>query len=461
MNPKHSNKKRRRVDEKADKISDLPDALLLLILSLIPTVDVVRTCVLSKRWTSLWEHVPKLDYSYKTDKKMSHQFVHRFLISRKPCLLESMRLIVGSDCEGINVPIWIKYAVEHGLRELELDPYSEKGNIRLPTSIYACKTLEVLTLKYCVHVDVPNTPVCFKSLKILNLQLVHFKNAESVRRLFSSCPNLEKLDVKRYVDNVVNFTIEVPSLKSLTIHDCSDGDGRRGYVINAPSLKYFSIKGMKDYEFSIENMPELREAKIIDVFDINTEKILRPLASSVKRLSLSLSPLETRYADSIVLSQLVYLKLSTSKIEWWNLLMVLLLNSSKLQVLKLTRDVRNLLKLCVTFWVNFDESKTLVFLICSQEPKKSHTGRMSNPQFYKPVNVPPCLLFCLQRLEWERYNGLHDEERQIAMYILTNAKHLKEARFSTKNSDMKEKFEMLKVLAREPRASPSCQFFFE
>ncbi|WZZ25888.1 hypothetical protein YC2023_009289 [Brassica napus] len=441
MNPnfsrRHSNKKRRRVDEKADKISDLPDALLLLILSLIPTVDVVRTCVLSKRWTSLWEHVPKLDYSYKTDKKMSHQFVHRFLISRKPCLLESMRLIVGSDCEGINVPIWIKYAVEHGLRELELDPYSEKGNIRLPTSIYACKTLEVLTLKYCVHVDVPNTPVCFKSLKILNLQLVHFKNAESVRRLFSSCPNLEKLDVKRYVDNVVNFTIEVPSLKSLTIHDCSDGDGRRGYVINAPSLKYFSIKGMKDYEFSIENMPELREAKIIDVFDINTEKILRPLASSVKRLSLSLSPLEginiTRYADSIVLSQLVYLKLSTSKIEWWNLLMVLLLNSSKLQVLKLTRD----------------------------EPKKSHTGRMSNPQFYKPVNVPPCLLFCLQRLEWERYNGLHDEERQIAMYILTNAKHLKEARFSTKNSDMKEKFEMLKVLAREPRASPSCQFFFE
>lgn len=141
--------------------------------------------------------------------------------------------------------------------------------------------------------------------------------------------------------------------------------------------------------------------------------------------------------------------------------MVLLLNSPKLQVLKLSRDVRNLLKLCFTFQVNFDESKTLVFLICSQEPKKSHTERMSNPQFYKPVNVPPCLLFCLQRFEWERYNGLHEEERQVAMYILTNAKHLKEARFSTKNRGLEEKFEMLKVLAREPRASPSCQFFFE
>ncbi|KAG2238610.1 hypothetical protein Bca52824_092193 [Brassica carinata] len=430
-----SNKKRKRVDhEKPDKISDLPDALLLLILSFIPTVDVVRTCVLSKRWTSLWEHVPRLDYRYKNDKKLSDQFVHRFLISRNSsCLLESMRLIVESDSDVMNIPVWIKYAVENGLRELELNFYSEKENIILPRNIYACKTLEVLTLKYCVRVDVPNSPVCFKSLKILNLQLVHFKDDDSVRRFFSSCPNLEKLDVIRFVDNVVNFTIEVPSLKSLTIHDYSYGDGRRGYVINAPSLSYFSVKGMTSYEFSIENMPELREAKIIDVFDINTEKILRPIASSVKRLSLSLSPLETRYADGIVFSQLVYLELSTSKTEWWNLLMVLLSNSPKLQVLKLNRV----------------------------ESGKGTKERMSNPQFYEPINVPPCLLSCLQRFEWEKYNGQHEEERQIAMYILTNAKHLKEARFSAKNSDLKEKFEMLKVLAREPRASPSCQFFFE
>ncbi|KAJ4913221.1 F-box/FBD/LRR-repeat protein [Raphanus sativus] len=430
-----SNKKRRRVDdEKPDKISDLPDALLLLILSLIPTVDVVRTCILSKRWTSLWEHVPKLDYSYKNDKKLSDQFVHRFMISRnKQCLLESVQLKVESDSDVMNIPVWIKRAVELGLRGLELDFYSEKENIILPRNIYACKTLEVLTLKYCVHVDIPNSPVCFKSLKILNLRLVHFKDNDSARRLFSSCPNLEKLDIIRYVDNVVNFTIEVPSLKSLTIHDCSDGGGRREYVINAPSLNFLSIRGMNDYEFSIENMPELREAKIMDVIDINTEKILLPLASSVKRLSLALSPLETRYADGIVFSKLVFLELSTSKTEWWNLLMVLLLNSPQLQVLKLTRD----------------------------ESSKSNTEHMTTSQLYKPINVPPCLLSCLQRFEWERYNGLHEEERQIAMYILTNAKHLKEAKFSTKNSDLEEKFEMLKVLAREPRASPSCHFFFE
>ncbi|KAJ4913220.1 FBD domain protein [Raphanus sativus] len=306
-------------------------------------------------------------------------------------------------CNAIDIPAWIKYAVEHGLRELELDPHSEI--ICLPRYIYACKTLEVLKLKYRVHVDVPNSHVCFKSLKILNLRLVHFKDDDSAQ---------------------------------FTIHDFSDGDGLRRYVINAPSLNYFSVKGLKDYKFSIENTPELREAKIINVSDINTEKILLPLASSVKRLSLSLSFLETRCADRIVFDQLVYLELNTSKTEWWNLLMVLLLNSPTLQVLKLTRYVRNLL---------------------SRSPGKALRTACLTHNF---ANQLTFRLVChLAYKKWERYNGLHEEERQIAMYILTNAKHLKEAKFSAKNSDLKEKFEMIKVLAREPRASPSCQFFFE
>ncbi|CAH2077906.1 unnamed protein product [Thlaspi arvense] len=423
-----TSKKKRRVDVKMDMISELPNALLLQILSLIPTTDVVSTCVLSKRWRSLWRDVSKLDYSHLNDRKLSHKFVNRFLILHKSHRLESMRLIVGSDCETADIGIWIGYAVEHGLRELELDLYLEKDqHIRLSSSIYTCKTLEVLKLKNCVRVDVPDSQVCFKSLKILNLQLVHFEDEDSVRRLFASCTNLEELVVTRYMDNVINFTIEAPSLKRLSIHDRSDGDGQRGYVINTPSLKYLSIKGHQDFEVSLENTPELREAKIID---IDTEKILLPLASSVTRLSLSLSPLEIRYAYSIVFHKLVNLELSTSKTEWCNLLVVLLLNSPNLQVLKLMRD-------------------------------ESGLDNKERSQFYEPINVPPCLLFYLQRFEWKKYNGRREEEKKVAMYILSNAKHLKVANFTTKNFNSDVKFEMLKELAREPKASPSCQFFFE
>ncbi|XP_010451178.2 PREDICTED: F-box/LRR-repeat protein At3g26922-like [Camelina sativa] len=430
-------KKRRRFDVNRDLISELPDALLIQILSLLPTIDAVGTCVLSKRWSSLWQYLPKLDYHYqngRTSLRLSPQFVHRFLLLNKSLLLESMRLIVESDCEAVDIGIWIGYAVERGLRELELDPNSENGYIRLPSNIYACQTLEVLKLKSYVRVDVPDSPVCFKSLKILHLHLVYYEDDDSVRRLFSSCPNLEELDVKRYIDNVIKFVIESPSLKRLSIRDCSDGDGQRGYVINAPSLNYLSIKGPKDFEFSLEYTPKLVEANITNISNIKTEKILLPLASSVKRLSLSLSHLETRYAASIIFHQLVYLELGTRETEWWNLLMNLLMNSPQLQALKL-----------------------------SDGDGKYSEEHETNPPFTKPISVPPCLLSHLQIFEWEGYNGQREEEIQVATYILTNAKHLTKANFSTdyKYFTADEKLEMLQELAREPKASTSCYFFFE
>ncbi|KAG2645947.1 hypothetical protein PVAP13_2KG517300 [Panicum virgatum] len=45
-----------------DWISDLPDTLLLHILMLLPLVEAVRTCVLSRRWRSAWTRLPRLAF---------------------------------------------------------------------------------------------------------------------------------------------------------------------------------------------------------------------------------------------------------------------------------------------------------------------------------------------------------------------------------------------------------------
>nr|VDC79435.1 unnamed protein product [Brassica rapa] len=68
-----------------DRICHLPDALLLRILSEVPTAkDVVATMVLSKRWEPLWKSVPKLVYddSYQNidDVGRFSRFVDRSLI---------------------------------------------------------------------------------------------------------------------------------------------------------------------------------------------------------------------------------------------------------------------------------------------------------------------------------------------------------------------------------------------
>jgi hypothetical protein len=44
-----------------DRLSALPDALIHTIMSFLKAHQVVRTCVLAKRWRHLWRSVPNLD----------------------------------------------------------------------------------------------------------------------------------------------------------------------------------------------------------------------------------------------------------------------------------------------------------------------------------------------------------------------------------------------------------------
>ena len=50
-----------KIDE-MDKISNLPDFILHRILSFLPREDAVRTCVLSKRWGSVWDCFPIFEF---------------------------------------------------------------------------------------------------------------------------------------------------------------------------------------------------------------------------------------------------------------------------------------------------------------------------------------------------------------------------------------------------------------
>ncbi|XP_056863733.1 FBD-associated F-box protein At3g49020-like isoform X3 [Raphanus sativus] len=324
---------------KKDMISELPEALLLHILSSVPTKAVIATSVLSKRWRSLWKMLPKLELYFEHD---SSEDVYRLLILHKAPILESLHLSIEDKSARLDIRILIGIAFSRHVRELVLSfCHEDQHTVRFPSVLCSYNdTLEVLKLTQHILLDFPSR-VCFKSLRELHLYYVEFDDEASVCNLLSGCPRLQDLVVERHSNfDVETYTITVPSLQRLTIEEDSsqDMDGG-GYVINAPSLKYLNIEGLYRIDFClIENAPELVEAKIGDVSDIANENILASLILA-KRLSFYF-PLEIKYPTGIIFYQLVSLELVINEIIWLNLLSFMLDSSPKLQILKLIGNVR-------------------------------------------------------------------------------------------------------------------------
>ncbi|XP_010426406.1 PREDICTED: FBD-associated F-box protein At3g49020-like isoform X2 [Camelina sativa] len=423
-----------------DRISELPEALLLQILSLLPTIYAITTSVLSKRWKSLWKLLPNLKFDSGHHYYTFSEDVCRSLISHKAPFLESLHLEVGYECDDLEMGSLLGIAFARHVRKLVLDfVLEERGSVKFPAVLCSCNnTLEILELKGSILLDLPSG-VCFKSLRKMYLYHVRFRDEESVLHLLCDCPRLEDLIVYRFSRaDVANFVIAVPSLQRLTIEDDNYGERVGGYLINAPSLKYLNINGFYGLGFClIKNAPELVEAIITNVFDIKNENILETLTPA-KRLSLALSPLHIKYPTGKVFYQLLSLELYTTEEEWCNLLSLMLDSSPKLQILKLRDPYYSPNKDCPSGW-----------------------------EWNQPKCAPECLLFHLETFEWKGYRWQLEDEKEVATYILKNARRLKKATLSTKPIKSKElemlekRREMLNELANVVRASSSCHLVCE
>ncbi|KAL0873773.1 hypothetical protein Bca101_023478 [Brassica carinata] len=80
-------------------ISDLPDQMLIEILSWLPTRQVVATMLLSRRWEFLWKQVPKFDHDFRqNDGKYFSDFVDIFLQLHEGHVFRSFKLSVSPCC---------------------------------------------------------------------------------------------------------------------------------------------------------------------------------------------------------------------------------------------------------------------------------------------------------------------------------------------------------------------------
>lgn len=414
-------------------ISELPDALLLQILSLIPTKDAVATSVLSKRWRSLCKMIPSLTFcSSGYDLERFSDNVCRFMLSHQAPFLQSLHLEMDFEKDSTrDIGVLLGIAFGRNVRELGLEVYSDEP-YRFPTSLLNCGTLETLKLGPRVLLEVP-FPVCLEALRTLSLFDMTYKDEGSIINLLSGCSSLENLEVMMYSPyKVKTFTVVVPSLQSLTlISDNEDFMDYVVYVINAPHLKYLTLQGLtEDDSCVIENTPELVEANIIDVPGVIYEKILGSL-TSVKSLSLKItSPLKLSKFDRIF-NQLVCLEIHTYEPEWWNLLMLMLHSSPNLQVLKLFSE-----------WFRIRD-------------------RLTYKRWSQPIHVAECLVNRLETLVWKNYEGEIEDDREVAQYMLRSASRLETATFSKCDIQPEKRLGWLKDLESVVRASNACRLVFK
>lgn len=202
--------------EPADRLSDLPDALLHHIMSFMKSWEVVRTCKLSRRWRNLWASAPCIDIRVgRHDRPPTDmvKFMNRVLLTRDMLTpVDTLRLrSVGEDdfyetYNNGNVKRWIRNALKRRARVIHLNGH-----------LHNCIALDCMDFVSC-HLEI--------------LKLSYTKLDDRVmRQLSSQCPSLEELDLKSCVvdgHEIVSF-----SLKSLIVVKCKF---TMNLLVDAPNL---------------------------------------------------------------------------------------------------------------------------------------------------------------------------------------------------------------------------------
>ncbi|CAF2045966.1 hypothetical protein HID58_034946 [Brassica napus] len=420
-----------------DRISALPDALLVQILLLLPIKEAVATSILSKPWRCIWTLMPKLvcKDTKHTNSKSVWWFLEQSLHLHKAPILEHLEVKLGSRCPGdVDVGKLILNAVERYVRLLDFNLKWPAKPVSLPKTLYTCKTLKKLILSNKILIEL-SFEAFLPSLTKLELINVVYKDEGSLIRLLSSCPVLKTLIVVREKnDNVIKFTVKVPSLNSLVyVNDndddgvCGCGYGRGSLIIDSPQLKYLCVNDFSEDGCSIESMsPNLTMARV-DVGSPPNENFLTYL-SSVKFLHMTWIDETEVFCSCVNYSQLIECILRPCRAEYWVESVKLLLdNSPNLKVLMIeTKDIG----------------------------ESADVPRWSD--------VPACLSSQLEILEWKKYGGTRDE-KQLLEYILASSKCLKRAGISmrySKDCNDKMKKKLRKELKAMPRASVSSELLF-
>ncbi|XP_074337679.1 F-box/LRR-repeat protein At4g14096-like [Apium graveolens] len=272
--------KKSKVSEK-DRISDLPDSLLLIILSLLPTEQAVRTSILSKRWRPLCMSLPNLVFYHQNRNKSPinfANFVDRFLMHRPNDLkIEKFGLHCGGDTYLDRVDDWILNVLEFDVKEIDLW-FRFTEMFVLMDEVFLCTGLEKLQLSRKILIYHIPGDLKFSSLRVLKFDKITFSSYELVGELLIKCPVLEELFIlgcKWHSGCCLSISGSKLKKFKLVSYSPIDEEFSLEILIDTPGLETLSLKSFASDDILIKkNLPFLTSA------DLNVDQIVEGVAPS-------------------------------------------------------------------------------------------------------------------------------------------------------------------------------------
>ncbi|CAI9285279.1 unnamed protein product [Lactuca saligna] len=157
-----------KCEDGVDLISNMPDAILVLILSrLKSTKTAIRSSILSRRWRNLWTAVPSVDIQdgEKFKKNKFKEFVY-WVLASKTVDLDSFRLRCDGYYNMSTVLRWIHMALTRNVKQLDLTICTKENAEAFELPHCLLKTLNI----YCEDRRCCDIKISCPKLVVLNLE---------------------------------------------------------------------------------------------------------------------------------------------------------------------------------------------------------------------------------------------------------------------------------------------------
>ncbi|RLM93761.1 hypothetical protein C2845_PM08G24180 [Panicum miliaceum] len=220
-------------DLPCDRLSDLPDAILVSILSLLRLDEAARCTVLAPRWRRLFSSTLLLDFNANMPGRLDViGTINSILAAHPTAPVRSFRAgwrFIPRD-KDLSSGGWLQELARRGVEELSLDFDFHDWHHRIPVSLFDCSSLKRLPDVPKAGFGAAHSPPQARLTEI-ELDWVAI-SAASVNFLLSQCTALERL--KMYgTSKCGRVHVLSPSLKILD----SEGNFDKLFIQYAPNLE--------------------------------------------------------------------------------------------------------------------------------------------------------------------------------------------------------------------------------